>query len=562
MTRPRPGRARVRTPREVKPNLPRIGAFTVVGAAPGGATETATLDPSQYPNARSIAQTLGAQWETVGKSSTFITANQHRAALHTFLQFCDSWGVDDFAEVTPKFLREFERTLIQQVPGSAHARATAVWVMLRGLDRSVLPEPTRNLVSHAPNIPKPTTMPTEGLPDGMTARVIAAARRDIQSARSNASQSDYLTQQQLTGFFVALLWELAWSPDVLLTLNFDDVNAPTTVVDWSVAGGEQIKVRWLKNRGGGTGVELVGAGDVWSAGRILRDLEALTRPARLMASKSDNTLVPGSPWLFQHVVSGRQRVRKFPAVGDRAYLMPLGSRTTASLNGPFRWWLGSHDIEVPEEYAERISFRSIRPTAKAARVRVSDNEGLHMADIVDDHSIEVYSSRYMRHGALMHTLGETFRKDIAGKAEQFARTQPTILATIEDAPVVNLTVEQAEAALAGELEYGLTACRDPKDSPLQDAASGSDGACRFAFRSCFHCPNAVVTPAHVPRMKAIRDIGLEERVSMSPIEWEVRWESQLAFIDKALAVLEPHAPQDDDDVAVLVDLGMLEKPEW
>lgn len=173
-------------------------------------------------------------------------------------------------------------------------------------------------------------------------------------------------------------------------------------------------------------------------------------------------------------------------------------------------------------------------------------------DLVDDHTVDVYSRRYMRSKRLMHDLGRVFLESIAGVAEEVARHyEPTIVTPDVSDDEDGL----GSAALDGDLEFGLTACKTPTDSPMPGQRSGD--LCGLAFRACLVCPSAIVSPRHVTRLRTILGEANRQRKVVPPPEWELMWGETVAFIEQALARLAPYEhpfPQEPENI---IDVGLL-----
>ena len=77
-----------------------------------------------------------------------------------------------------------------------------------------------------------------------------------------------------------------------------------------------------------------------------------------------------------------------------------------------------------------------------------------------------------------------------------ARTDPAALAALA-ARFDVVSEAEVEALLEGRLDTATAACLDIMHSP-HDIDAG--GPCTASFLTCITCPNAVVTPDHVPRI--------------------------------------------------------------
>jgi hypothetical protein len=527
--------------------------FSVTGSLPGQAPKTLRLRPAGYPTCQQIAYTLGQSWERSGRTDAFVTARTAYMGLTLFLNYLVGKGVTEWADITPDFLRGYEAHLgtIRVQPADF---ARTVWDFLRNLPEGTLPSNTATFVTHPPALAVRSYQPTEALPDDIMKSILRAAQRDITDAGTRLGRgAKYLTQQEITAFFILLLWETSWSMDVLKAFSFAPT-ARSTVLNWNAGNGDFVEVRWVKERGGASQVQLLRTDGTWSAGNLLRRLEQATREARLIAARDDNALPKDSPWLCLRVEERGLR-SPFPRT-EEGWLMPLFNN-----NSTFAKWMTTHP-EIPlSDVDGRITYRAIRPTAKAARLTLTETSGLNIVDLVDDHTVEVYSARYKRSARLMRELGKVFLEDIAGRAEQVARDwTPTIVATPQDGEEAGLSPDETADALNGAMEFGLTACRTPTASPMPGERAGD--LCGMAFRACFTCPSAVVTPRHVNRMKSVRQIALNQRNVVPPPQWEGIWRETVDFIDAALARLEPQAVNYPQAPADILDSGLKGTPSW
>jgi len=555
MPRPPVGQSRQREPREHRnANPARIGMFSVTGSLPGQTPKTLELRPADYPTCQQIAHTLGQAWERSGRTNAFVTARTAHIGLRLFLDYLVEQNLFGWEQITPDFLRGYEAHIATiRVQPADFART--VWDFLRNLPEGTLPSNTATFVTHPPALAVRSYQPTEALPDDIMKAILRAAQRDITDADTRLARgAKYLTQQEITAYFILLLWETSWSMDVLKAFSFAP-NAPTTVLNWNAGNGDFVEVRWLKERGGASQVRLLRTDGTWSAGNLLRRLEKATREARLIADRDDNSLPKGTPWLLlKEYISGP--VGPYPEFEPGLYIVPLFQRDSV-----FAKWMEFHS-EIPlSDIDGRITFRAIRPTAKAARLTLTDTSGLNVVDLVDDHTVEVYSSRYMRSARLMRELGKVFLEDIAGRAEEVAREwTPTIVATPEDGAASGLSADETADVLNGSMEFGLTACRTPTDSPMPGERAGD--LCGMAFRACFTCPSAVVTPRHVTRMRTVRQIAMNQRNTVPPPQWEGIWRDTVDFIAAALARLEPQAANYPQAPADILDSGLKGTPSW
>ena len=187
MTRPSPGKSRVRTPSSRPAPARRIGNYSVTGSLPAQSPVTLTFSPSHYPDCMHMADLLGSQWERHGRSQSFVVARMALAGLKLFLDWCSQVGVRDLAQLTPTLLREAEAMFIEVSSSGAGRHASAMWGLLSGLPSGVLSEGTSIFVTHAPAIPDIKSDPTEALPDVTKPRTVQMCSRVKPTASAGPS---------------------------------------------------------------------------------------------------------------------------------------------------------------------------------------------------------------------------------------------------------------------------------------------------------------------------------------------------------------------------------------
>ena len=534
-----------------QPTVQQVGLFGVVGRFPGQPDQTLILRPSEFGLQQKVARALGEAWKRRSQEVSFSASRNQLDAIRHFLRFLSQKEVEELSEVTADVLMEFERHLVDSIPSTAARHADSVWTALRKVPG--LPKEAGNMVLFAPAIAHHKSQPTEALTEAQLRAVIAAARKDVAKARYDVLDQQsrpYPMWHETLSLFVLLLFETALSVDVLKHLDFTD-QAPTRVLDWD-HNDNYVLLSFKKLRGGAAPApQLYSRDGAYSSGTLLALLRDLTEQARQAAAGRKDLAV--GPWLG--VRNGRSPAvtRHFGRVAG-VQLIPV-----MALSRPFAVWLEHHGISqiIPE--GTKASFRAIRPAAKAHRIALTDTTGLHMVDLVDDHSPEVYSRRYTRSQRLMRELRETFNSGIAGRAEDVVRGFKPTVVTADGHATQGISEDVARQALDGEHEFGLTACTTPTDSPMPGQTPGE--LCGVAFRACFECPSAVVTPRHVNRMRRVRAHAEEQRWVVPPPRWEALWGQTVRFIDHALGTLAPEASEFEQEPEGVLDLGLRGEPK-
>lgn len=111
-----------------------------------------------------------------------------------------------------------------------------------------------------------------------------------------------------------------------------------------------------------------------------------------------------------------------------------------------------------------------------------------------------------------------------------ARRDPETAATQLGIPVPTLKL-----LLAGDLDTATTACTDFLNSPF---AATAGEPCPASFFACFICTNAVITPAHLPRLVTLLDALDNVATLVAPARWETDYRDHYA---RLRAILDQNA---------------------
>src|SRR5260370_23094609 len=149
----------------------------------------------------------------------------------------------------------------------------------------------------------------------------------------------------------------------------------------------------------------------------------------------------------------------------------------------------------------------------------------------DDHHVEVCRGHY-GHGTTAHVLAARAVNAAQDKVFEKARMRPVFLDTAAEsrladpavAGAAGLSAAQAAAMSAGQLDMGLTNCRDPYDSPHTPAGT----LCHVAPAMCMLCRNAVVFTAQFPRLLQLAHHIAAPRDILEPPRWPAVWGRQAA----------------------------------
>lgn len=97
--------------------------------------------------------------------------------------------------------------------------------------------------------------------------------------------------------------------------------------------------------------------------------------------------------------------------------------------------------------------------------------------------------------AIEHAHATVAMRSVSAQDLERAKQDPTELAARLGVPA-----ERLPLLIAGRLDTATGACLDHHSGPFTEPGV----SCRASFLMCFACPNAVVTPSHLPRLVALR----------------------------------------------------------
>jgi hypothetical protein len=237
---------------------------------------------------------------------------------------------------------------------------------------------------------------------------------------------------------------------------------------------------------------------------------------------------------------------------DGTAVEPCWGRKAVSL----RTWTARH---LPGAgLSEPVVFRRLRKTVTTAEALADPAAYLrsgrrHSAGTFFDHYANSSVLRAEAGCILMQAIGERFDTAVAGPTVVATAAQD-LLATGRDAP--GLDRATAGRLLAGQLDTGIAACRDPLDSPHTTPGQ----PCPVATTGdCYTCPNALITRDHLPAVLRLRELTDPGRAG-NITAWQQRWRPIHEFITR---VVLPAFTADEITAAgavtggVLLDVGLV-----
>lgn len=188
-------------------------------------------------------------------------------------------------------------------------------------------------------------------------------------------------------------------------------------------------------------------------------------------------------------------------------------------NGCLAAWAKRANVQVTGKLDIRRLRKSVK-VEKAVAFRGMVN------DIADDHTAETFLGHYA-HGTTLRVLSgntvTTAQQTWLDRALEgpVVLDEPAVeaLAGPEALEGLGLTADQAERIRQGELDMGVTSCRDPYDSPYNRPGE----LCAVAPLRCLECRNAFVLPSNLPQLLLFADHleGLRKR--LSPPHFQQVW---------------------------------------
>ncbi|MFE5091586.1 hypothetical protein ACFRCI_14540 [Streptomyces sp. NPDC056638] len=212
------------------------------------------------------------------------------------------------------------------------------------------------------------------------------------------------------------------------------------------------------------------------AAEIIQGLLGLTRP---LAERAGITPVP--LFLKAAVSTYSLTIRPFDGDMNEAALTDWMAARGLSVSGP-------------------IDIRRLRKSGKVEKAIAFKGR---VSDIADDHSVETFRGHYA-HGTTLRVIAGNVINSAQQRWLDQALNGPVVLSreaeeSLHDpgsAAALGLSAEDVERLRAGELDMGVSSCKNPFDSPF-----GRTGQlCPVAPTRCLECKNAFVLPSNLPQL--------------------------------------------------------------
>lgn len=203
----------------------------------------------------------------------------------------------------------------------------------------------------------------------------------------------------------------------------------------------------------------------------------------------------------------------------------------------FSAWLDHHQVQV----AGKTDIRRLRKSAKVEKVIAARG---HIHDAADDHHQETFRGHYAQGTTLRVISAEVIN---AAQEHWFDRAVDGPTVVTEQASVaagdaaaltkLGLSGAEADALIQGELDMGVTHCKNPYDSPFSPAGE----LCAVAPLRCLECRNAWVLPSQLPQLLLFRDHLERVRARLAPARFTAVWGQSYANLR---AVLDDRSEQE------------------
>lgn len=576
----KPGQTRSpkpRKPRDQKVAVRSIGPISVtITPRNNPDSKTVTFDPSDFGCAEPLMRSLAQRWRAKYSRRSVGSARTVSSQLFVVGEVLQRHKVAQWSKVTVDHLKELEREWNAGGDGTSYGRW--IYATIRKVAGDQLQTRSDTFLQATPAESRKRHKSTEALSPSMLKDVlrtamhtVALTERRIQSAAwdgTSAPPSDALLRaEEVQAFYILLCMEWTQSPDVISSLSFDP-DHETSVQNWHDNTGEKVTVVWFKSRAPRGNVQTLFSDQPWRAGALLRRLRDASAPLRSIAppgwehypwayaiqlqrssdvanAKHPHEASPGEHW----------RITSILVTGGHK---PTNFRSWCLQPRPKRWSINVDSRFTRDKKPDPLAYRTIRPSAKWAMFQAT-GKGKLLSELVDDNTIEVLSAYYLNSEVAMRDLAERWQK-VPTIAEEIALGIRPIVLDRDGRVVVgeDITVEQAQLAIRGELSIGVSGCLNLFDSPQPGHEPGQQ--CALANRSCYFCPNSVVTPEDIPMMKRWLLLAENAHRALSPPEWALHWGRTVRWMTYVLPLMDPDWESLPIGDPLLFDLGLEAAP--
>lgn len=199
------------------------------------------------------------------------------------------------------------------------------------------------------------------------------------------------------------------------------------------------------------------------------------------------------------------------------------------------WWTEHMGLSLTGP----LDIRRLRKSGKVEKALAYRGR---VSDIADDHSAEVFHGHYA-HGTTLQVIAGHVITSAQQRWFDEAVEGPTVLTpdaerALDDpgAPgATGLAPQQIEELRAGAMDMGVSACRDPFDSPF-----GRTGdLCAVAPLRCLECRHALILPSNLPQLLLLSDHLDRLRTRLTPRHFHTLWGQSHANLTAVLGDRTP-----------------------
>ncbi|MFF4012755.1 hypothetical protein [Streptomyces sp. NPDC001717] len=193
-------------------------------------------------------------------------------------------------------------------------------------------------------------------------------------------------------------------------------------------------------------------------------------------------------------------------------------------------WIQAHGIRIDGP----ADIRRLRKSGKVEKAIAFKGR---VSDIADDHSEEVFHRHYA-HGTTLRVISGNVIAAAQNRWLTKALEGPVVLTEEAErslgepgsANALGLTHEEIEDLRTGQLDMGVSSCKDPFTSPF-----GRPGQlCPVAPTRCLECRNAFVLPSNLPQLLLFADHLAQLQLRLSPRHFHALWGQSRVNVNEAI----------------------------
>jgi hypothetical protein len=327
----------------------------------------------------------------------------------------------------------------------------------------------------------------------------------------------------LQAFRVLLVAETGHAPEEVAFLTEDEVEFVPGGVALTLVKRRAAKIRRREFTDGGRSEALHNGKTGATVAEIVKILMEVTAEARARVPGPRRYLFTRAnvmPGQGQGAESGQLRIRVFEPVGRGGGLDQWVKRAGVGIEG-------------------LLDIRRLRKASKVEKV-IAFRGAVHQA--ADDHTEQVFWGHYA-HGTTLRVIAGNpitaaqqhwLNKALVGPVLLDAAAAGR-LAEPEVARGLGLDAGQAEQIIQGELDMGVSSCRDPYDSPYSPTGT----LCMVAPLRCLECRNAFVLPSNLPQLLLFAEHLDKLSARLDPRVFHQTWGQSRANLRAVLAEAYP-----------------------